>query len=521
MMKKHTPTILFILLFIFPSYSSANDIKNLIRIAEQTNSASSWNQVADYYNQRKYQTNKPYNYPNLFIKYSATALERAKKEKNELEQGNAYSHLAEAGLFILGWEEYIENYTNASLLYTEAFNVPLQIKAMSSLGEGYLSIGHAPTAHILFTDALEWSKELPEARTNKGTLFLNLGKSYMYLNQLDSAEHFINLSEEQVIGSLAIKDVDFATKVQFYKGLICCKKKEYFPAMSHYNNALKINDETGKNALLKSLILNQIALLYASCEKYDTALYYNNQAMQLCLDIQAFVPLESIFNTHIALRCKSYEQEQLAGGRIMNIDILTIGTKELSEYRKWFMDDKQSLYNNYIQTAILYDLYGSPHACSDYLERAYKLTENASEILPLGPYLKHKGNTFLKSGQYKRAIVLYELYLDQYINAPRRFLLEAENFEVYASLAECYEKEEELEKASEYKLKAQVAKEEATNEKNLIITSFFPEEQNQNKVKEDALFRKNLRKHLTAVLIISLPFIVWIVFRCKRSKRKG
>lgn len=520
-MKKRTPIILFILLFTFPFYSSATDVKALIRFAEQTNSASSWNKVADYYNQRKFQTNKPYNYPNLFIKYSAAALERAIKEKNELEQGNAYAHLAEAGLFIMGWEEYIENYTNASLHYTEAYNIPLQIKAMSSLGNGYLAIGHAPTAHILFTDALEWSKEVPEERTDEGTLFLNLGNSYMHLNQLDSAAYFINLSENQVIGSLAIKDLDFATKVQFNKGLLCCKKKEYITAMDHYNHALKTNDETGKNAMLKSLILNQIALLYAACEKYDLALHYNNQAMQLCLDIQAFVPLESIFNTHIALRCKSYEQEQQAGGRIMNIDILNIGTKELSEYRKWFMDDRQSLYNNYIQTAILLDLYGTPNASSNYLEKAYKLTENASEILPLGPYLKHKGNTFLKSGQYKRAIVLYELYIDQYIHAPRHFMLEAENYEIYENLAKCYEKEQEPEKASVYKLKAQVAKEEFIQEKKQISAAFFPGEQTSDKEGSDARFRKNLRKHLTAVLIISLPFVVWFAFRRKRSKRRG
>ncbi|NDV81483.1 hypothetical protein [Bacteroides sp. 51] len=519
MMKKHSPIIFFILLFTFSSYSTATDIKDLIRLAEQTNSASNWNKVADYYNQRKYQTNKPYNYPNLFIKYSATALERAKKEKNELEQGNAYSHLAEAGLFIMGWEEYIENYTNASLLYTEANNIPLQIKAMSSLGHGYLSVGHAPTAHILFTDALEWSKEVPEERKDNGILFLNLGKSYIYLNQLDSAEYYINLSEKQVIGSLAIKDSDFTTKVLFNKGLLCCKKKEYLPAMIHFNNALKTNDETGKNAMLQSLILNQIALLYASCDKYDFALHYNNQAMQLCLDIQAFVPLESIFNTHIALRCKSYEQEQLAGGKITNIDILTIGTKELSEYRKWFMDDRQALYNNYIQTAILFDLYGTPHACSEYLEKAYKLTENASEILPLGPYLKHKGNTYMKSEQYKQAIVLYELYVDQYINNPRHFLLEAENYEVYENLAACYEKEQEPEKVSEYRQKALTAQKEAISEKKQILTSFFSEEQTPDKENSDARFRKNLRKHLTAVLIISLPFVVWFVFRRKRSKK--
>lgn len=304
------------------------------------------------------------------------------------------NHIDKAVTFTDNIPDSVLFYANKALKLSENINYNFGI----ALSNYYLGAGEWAKGNYL--KSIEFYKKTVALTNNKQLRALaqrDISLSLIYLGENDEAKAYL---DESIIIFKEINDKYALTLAYINYGMIESRQENFLLALEHYQEALKLSDETN-NLKNKSLILNNLGVINSSLEMHSLSLDYYQQAYDIIkksedLKLKALY-LNNIANIHIELG--NYNKA------LKLIDTGLLITEE--------SDDKRSkifLLSNKGEALLKKE---KPRLAIDFLNNAYDISEQTGIYENILTILNGLGTAYYKIENFNKAMTYFNEALEK------------------------------------------------------------------------------------------------------------
>ncbi len=494
---------LLIILLAYPYiFVDATNIDSLLRVAEKNRKASSWNQVALYY--------EDIGDTIQLRTYAQKAYNLAVEENDPEEKGKALFRQSTYYEYMGDVNTALEKSILALAFSRESGNMDLITEAIHNTGYYYNEKGLYDQAIEAYREAIITLPYTPEKESNIARIFVNISSSFLLKGIPDSSIHY---NQKAFDAALKAKDTIVMINVTDQLGILNAKKHQYKKALPYYEETLRLSILKKDIPSVSNAYIN-IAILYTNWGNLDFAMDFARKAEQSAKDCGDLLTYAKMLS--------------LAGLVFLHAEHYVEAVKAAKKSSSLSQDISFHYYNALEVLATSYCRLGKVDSSEIYLSKMETYMESGHHV-KTSRFYGVKGHVLTLQGKYKEAIPFLEKSIKLRESIDKHS--EKESINQYRILSEAYQKgSKDYQKALYYKqlqcnLVDSIHKKEhsdalaefsikyETAEKELEVTRL--------KLEEEKLLRTRTLIITGLVILAVLLLIAWLYVLFLRWKKKS
>jgi len=281
-MRKLTFTLALIILFIGANAQHKKSDTLLVALQKANTDTNKF--VASITLSRHYYLS----FPDSAIFFAQRSYEIAVKNNWVNAQAFALKRLADAYGNLGDYVKSMKYYFKALRAAESAHDIVEESSINNNIGSTYIqNQDYKKALPYLYTSMRQLmpysspQKSTPRVYKMEGYVYLNLGENYLFLKQIDSAAHYLNLAYEHVEATGHKELVDeLMGNIQLDLGKVAALRGIKNEALGHFREAVTYCTATGDVTNLSEAYLST-AQLYHQYKKQDSAEYFARKAIEV------------------------------------------------------------------------------------------------------------------------------------------------------------------------------------------------------------------------------------------------